>query len=121
MRRQVRDRREASWSAEAQDGKMPARDARQGGRLMQVKEKVDLGDGHFIEFGSSTWDETQESIRNRYPTSTGGFSPHSSSEMPLGDLEELILASARHGWIDVATMKRIMEALAGVIDGPDKP
>ena len=57
---------------------------------MKVTKTKDLGDGHKIEIGKATWDEEDTSIRNRYPTSTGGFSPHSSSEIPLHDVPEIV-------------------------------
>lgn len=57
---------------------------------MQVVKTKDLGDGHKIEIGKATWDEDQTSVRNRYPTATGGFSPRSSSEIPLDDVSEIL-------------------------------
>lgn len=36
------------------------------------------------------WDAKAMSVRNRYPTSDGRFSPHSASEIPLWDLEPLL-------------------------------
>ena len=82
---------------------------------MEVRDSVDLGDGHLIEIGDATWEESQTSIRNRYPTSTGGFSPRSSSEIPIGDIEPLTVALADRDLLDVSTCARILGALASSI------
>jgi len=79
---------------------------------MEVRDKVDLGDGHLIEIGDATWDGSHTSIRNRYPTSTGGFSPRSSSEIPIGDIEYLTIALADRDLLDVSSCARILAALA---------
>lgn len=57
---------------------------------MKVTKTKDLGNGHKIEIGKATWDEDKISVRNRYPTSTGGFSPRSSSEIPLNDVPKIL-------------------------------
>jgi hypothetical protein len=57
---------------------------------MTVIYREPLGDGHSIEVGFSTWDPNAISVRDRYDNSNGHFSPHSSSEFPLGDLSEII-------------------------------
>jgi hypothetical protein len=83
---------------------------------MNVLDRVSLEEGHQIEFGKSTWNPEVKSIRNRYPTSNGGFSPHSSSEIPLGDLELIVTTSAKRGWIDVATITRIAVELQATLE-----
>jgi hypothetical protein len=57
---------------------------------MHVKKVIDLGNDHKIEFGAATWDKNSVSVRNRYPTSTGGFSPRSSSEIPIEDVKIIV-------------------------------
>jgi len=81
---------------------------------MKVRHSVDLGDGHTIEIGIPTWDdtETQTSIRNRYPTSTGGFSPRSSSEIPLADVRHITVAAADDDLLTEAEIADIMIALS---------
>ncbi len=79
---------------------------------MEVRETIDLGGGHLIEIGGATWEPSHTSIRNRYPTSTGGFSPRSSSEIPIGDIEPLAIALAERDLLDVSTCARIAAALA---------
>lgn len=64
--------------------------------------------GHVIEIGRATWDDDETSVRNRYPTSNGGFSPRSSSELPVRDLDTLLGAVAAEDLIKP-------EALAGMI------
>ncbi len=78
---------------------------------MKVDETktVDLGGGHKIEFGKASWDNTKTSIRNRYPTSTGGFSPRSSSEIPIDDLPILIKEALKKGYINAKEIKTIIK------------
>ncbi len=38
---------------------------------MEVHISFDLGKGHKIEFGDSSWDPESFSVRNRYPTKNG--------------------------------------------------
>lgn len=75
---------------------------------MNVKKEIDLGSGHKIEFGEATWDNTKVSIRNRYPTSSGGFSPRSSSEIPIEDIKFLIIESIKNGYISKTDIKDVI-------------
>lgn len=75
---------------------------------MNVKKTIDLGSGHKIEFGEASWDNSKISIRNRYPTSTGGFSPRSSSEIPINDLKLLIVEAIKNGYITNNDIKEIL-------------
>lgn len=67
---------------------------------MIVEEAVDLGEGHQIEFGRATWNEDRRSVRNRYPTASGGFSPHSSSEIPIEDVVPMAIETLRRNLLD---------------------
>ncbi len=62
---------------------------------MNVESTVLLEAGHSIEFGRSTWNEEGLSVRNRYTTANGGFSPHSSSEIPIEDVAPIVLEVLR--------------------------
>ncbi len=75
---------------------------------MDVTKTKRLGNGHSIEIGKATWDNTEVSIRNRYPTSTGGFSPRSSSELPIDDVGELVTVVADE---DIYPPKRLAELI----------
>lgn len=75
---------------------------------MNVKKEIDLGSGHKIEFGEATWDNTKISVRNRYLTSTGGFSPRSSSEIPIEDIKLLIIESIRNNYINKDDIKDVI-------------
>jgi hypothetical protein len=44
---------------------------------------------HSIDIGWSTWNADEVSLRNRYDKN-GKYSPHASSEIPLGDLQEMM-------------------------------
>ena len=75
---------------------------------MKVEKSIDLGSGHKIEIGSSSWDDSKKSIRNRYPTSTGGFSPHSSSELPVEDISIITLEAIKN---DLLSKKELKEKI----------
>jgi hypothetical protein len=77
---------------------------------MKVEKRIDLGQGHSIEFGKATWDPNSISIRNRYPTSTGGFSPRSSSEIPIEDVKLIVTESVKNGYIPDFQLIEIAEA-----------
>lgn len=79
---------------------------------MQVKMTGDLGNGHMIEIGQATWDETKTSVRNRYPTSNGGFSPRSSSEIPMVDIVKIVEFIAENNCLTTNDCARMIEALA---------
>jgi|SRR6185312_15229093 len=76
---------------------------------MKVEKRINLGNGHSIEFGKATWNEDSISIRNRYPTSTGGFSPRSSSEIPIEDVKIIVEQSISNGYIDDYQLIEIAE------------
>lgn len=80
---------------------------------MNVHDVVDLGENHLIEFGEATWDNQQPSVRNRYPTSTGGFSPRSSSELPIGDVCPIVVETLRR---DLLSTEETMLILQGAVD-----
>lgn len=91
---------------------------------MNVRETEDLGNGHLIEIGEATWDNKQTAVRIRYPTSNGGFNPHTSSEIPLSDLAPIVMAVAQRDLLDPATTARLIEALAASLmrrSGPPVP
>lgn len=75
---------------------------------MKVEKSIDLGSGHKIEIGSSSWDDSKKSIRNRYPTSTGGFSPHSSSELPVEDISIITLEAIKNDLLSKKELKEII-------------
>ena len=80
---------------------------------MEVRTTKDLGDGHLIEVGNATWDGNETSIRNRYPTSTGGFSPRSSSEIPLEDVSEILTVAVDENLLRPAVLVDLMVLISG--------
>jgi hypothetical protein len=75
-----------------------------------------LGGGHIIEIGESTWDpQNARSIRDRWPTATGGFSPHSSSEVPMTSLVPMLSFAAQHDELSAAQCADIIAHLAASI------
>ncbi len=76
---------------------------------MKVEKTIELGNGHKIEFGKATWDESTVSLRNRYLTSNGGFSPRSSGEIPIEDIKILVKESIKNGFVSNAELIEIAE------------
>lgn len=68
-----------------------------------------------IEVGQASWDPAETSVRRRVDGDTGRFSPHSSSELPLGDLQPLMEVVAENDLIDPAACAAIIEALAASV------
>ena len=62
---------------------------------MKTKDILDDNNknNHSIEWGVSTWNQTEFSIRNRYNTSNGKFNKSGSSEIPWDDFNLMILES----------------------------
>jgi hypothetical protein len=82
---------------------------------MQVTKSKSISNhpGHTIEIGGATWDNQETSVRNRYPTKSGGFSPRSSSEIPLGDIKEIVTVIADEDLLnpkDLAALIAILSA-----------
>jgi hypothetical protein len=77
---------------------------------MNVHQTIDLGNGHLIEFGDATWDSNQTSVRDRYPTSTGGFSPRSSSETPIRDIARLAVETLGQNLMTTEEATRLIQA-----------
>ncbi len=86
------------------------------GHEMNVEHTLNLSDGHLIEIGESTWDpQNARSIRDRWPTSTGGFSPRSSSEVPMASLAPMLTFAAQHDELSAAECAEIIAELAASI------
>ena len=79
---------------------------------MDVRETIDLGNGHLIEIGSATWDSAQTSIRSHYPTANGSSNSPHSSEIPLADVAPIVTAIAQHDLLGIATAAKLIELLA---------
>jgi hypothetical protein len=83
---------------------------------MNVQQTRDLGGGHLIEIGESTWDPQEErSIRDRWPTREGGFSPHSSSEVPMSSLIPMVGFAAENNELSAAQCAEMITYLAASI------
>lgn len=69
---------------------------------------------HSIEVGTSSWDNRQLSIRNRYDQDDR-FMPHNSSEVPRDDLLNLFLVALDSHMFSVEELFRMQAALTSVI------
>ena len=83
---------------------------------MQVHTVVPIKPGHSFEFGAATWDPTERSVRNRKDGPTGRFSPRASSEMPMGDLEGIVIEAGDRDQFDSKGCARMIKALAASIE-----
>jgi hypothetical protein len=77
---------------------------------MEVKKTINLGSGHKIELGNATWDKNKKSVRNRYPTAKGGFSPRSSSELPIEDIELLVTSCIENDYLEKSMIQTIRKS-----------
>jgi hypothetical protein len=83
---------------------------------MDVQHTNPLGGGHSIELDRSTWDpQGARSIRDRWTTQAGGFSPRQSSEVPIASLKPMIEFAAAHNELTAAECAEIIAALAASI------
>ena len=79
---------------------------------MKVTHSNPVANGHSVEIGQASWDENAFSIRNRYKTANGGFSPRSSSEFPISDLVPLAKFAAQHDKLSISECMQIITALS---------
>lgn len=83
---------------------------------MNIQHSVTVTAGHTIELGESTWDpQGERSIRDRWATANGGFSPRSSSEVPIASLVPMLKFAAQHDELTAAECAEIIEALAASV------
>ena len=82
---------------------------------MKIDHTKELNHGHKIEIGSATWNESARSVRDRWPTANGGFSPRSSSEIPMESLPEIIEFAATHNELSIQDCCRLISALSDSI------
>lgn len=83
---------------------------------MNVQHAKQVSAGHSIELGESTWDpQGARSIRDRWTTNSGGFSPRSSSEVPIASLLPMLTFAANHDELIAAECAEIIAALADSI------
>lgn len=80
---------------------------------MNVKDKFNNGNGHSLEWGESTWDPKDFSIRNRYDnTTTGKFNKAGSGEIPWEDFKLMIKQSILKGKLNNSEIAEILTDIA---------
>ena len=82
---------------------------------MKVEHARELGEGYSVEIGAATWNPEGRSLRNRYATVNGGFNPHSSSEVPIGDLVPMLQFAGEHDALTTLQCAVIIESLSASI------
>ncbi len=86
---------------------------------MNVQHSTNVGPSHSIELGESTWNPGGErSVRDRWLTAGGGFSPRSSSEVPIASLVPMMTFAAQYDELTAAECAEIIAALAASILRP---
>lgn len=83
---------------------------------MNVQHATNVSPGHSIELGESTWDpQGARSIQDRWVTPAGGFSPRSSSEVPITSLVPMLSFAAQHDELTASECAAIIAELANSI------
>jgi hypothetical protein len=82
---------------------------------MKVEKAQNVGQGHSIELGESTWNPNERSIRDRWVTRTGGFNPRSSSEVPMDSLVPMIRVAAENDELSPEECEEIIAHLRASI------
>jgi hypothetical protein len=86
---------------------------------MNVKEKVQVSTNHSIEWGESTWDANDYSIRNRFDTIGGKFNQAGSSELPWQDFLLMVKESiARNKFSNIEISQILTEISNSVAKRP---
>ena len=82
---------------------------------MEVKDKyINIShSGHSIEWGDSTWNIHDKSIRNRYDnTTTGRFNKAGSGEIPWDDFKLMIKESIDRNHFTKTELSAILKDIA---------
>jgi hypothetical protein len=75
-----------------------------------------------LEFGISSWSQDKptelqnESVRNRYDLDDGRFSPHQSSEIPLGDIPLILRECLLRDKIGVPELLQMLHHISDSIE-----
>lgn len=96
---------------------------------MIVKDRVTLEEypNYSIEFGVSSWTQNlpeskqSQSVRNRYDTEDGRFTPHNSSEIPIEDIERIVCECMKRDKISILKISNILREAADSIERQLKP
>jgi hypothetical protein len=78
---------------------------------MNVKKAIKISDLHSIEWGESTWDDNDFSIRNRKNREDGGFNQSASSEIPWYNFNEMILLSIENNQFSKGELNAIVKKI----------
>ena len=82
---------------------------------MDVKDKLTINDNHSLEWGKSTWNPANLSIRNRYNTEEGKFNHAGSSEIPWGDFNLMIIESLKRNKFSKDEVSNLLKSIAETI------
>ncbi|CAM3540262.1 hypothetical protein [Aequorivita lipolytica] len=79
---------------------------------MKPKDKKPLSSNHSLEWGESTWDSTEFSIRNRYEKASGGYNQAGSSELPWDDFKIMLKESILRNHFSNIELGEIMDDIS---------
>ena len=80
---------------------------------MDVTETITINEDHSIEFGNSSYEAGEPTIRRRYDPN-GKFSPHGSSEISINgflNITDMYVMCLERDLIDPAAMSRVLNAI----------
>ena len=81
---------------------------------MKVEKSIQIDSEHSIEFGGSSWDETEKAIRRRKDLN-GKFDVHSSSEISINghlNITDLFIACLREDLINTSKISFVIKEIA---------
>lgn len=79
-------------------------------------ETIIIDDYHSIEFKSSSWDEDEISVRNRYNQDNGRFDRSSSSELSFGDLHRLTIETLKRDYFKEQECIELLKEITATLD-----
>ena len=80
---------------------------------MKVKENTKPLNGHSIEWGDATWNDSEKSIRNRYDNvTTGKFNKSGSGEIPWEDFKLMIKESIKRDKFNNQELGEILDEIS---------
>lgn len=86
---------------------------------MQVLRSERISKRHSVEYGVATWDSKSMSLRNRWDTDAGKFSPHASAEILAKDLMLLFRKALEWGCFDTS-LDQLLILISRRVHGPSR-
>lgn len=78
---------------------------------MKTNDNIAIDNNHSIEWGESTWDKKEISIRNRFDNEDGKFIHSASNEISWNDFNTMIIESVKKNHFTVKELETIKNAI----------